>query len=71
MTAQDVVMVAALVLFAIGVLRDTIQSDREKGPGGGLLGGTFRPWSWSGFLSGLPWYLSAGLLFALAAWGSW
>ena len=71
MAARDVVLVAALAMLAVGVLRDVIQSERDKGPSGGPLGGTFRPSSWPGFLKGLPWYLAGGLLLALVAWGNW
>ena len=61
MAARDVVLVAALAMLAVGVLRDVIQSERDKGPSGGPLGGTFRP----------SWYLAGGLLLALVAWGNW
>ena len=60
-------MVAALVTLAIGVLLDVVQSEREKGPGGGPLDGTLRPLSWSGLRRGLPWYLTGSLLFAVVA----
>ena len=69
MRVDDVMMIAAIALLALGVFRDVTQSERDKGPASGPLGGTLRPSSWSGLRSGLPWYLAGGLLFALVVWG--
>jgi len=71
MTVQDAVLIAALLFLGVGVLRDITRSETDKGAGGGMLDGTFRPQSWAGFLRGLPWYLAGALLLALVAWGNW
>lgn len=69
MTFRGATLVVALVLLAVGVVRDVARSERDKGAINGPLGGTLRPVSWRGFIRGLPWYVAGGLLFAVVGWG--
>lgn len=71
MTVQDAVLIAAVLLLGVGVLRDISRSEDEKGAGNGPLNGTFRPFAWTGFSRGLPWYLAGVLLLVVVAWGNW
>lgn len=71
MTSQDATLVVALLLLAVGVVRDVARSERDKAAAYGPLGATLRPVSWGGFIRGLPWYVAGGLLLAVVAWGNW
>ena len=59
-----VMVVAAVVLGAVGVFIDIRLSEREKGTNG--LWGEFRPVSWRGLAFGLPFYVAAIVLLVLA-----
>lgn len=71
MTLQGAILVLGLACLAVGAFRDITRSEKDKGGGGGPLGGTLRPQSWAGFTRGLPWYLVGALLVSLVAWGTW
>lgn len=71
MTVQGAVLILALLLVSVGVFRDITRSTEDKGAGSGVLDGTFRPQSWTGFARGLPWYITGAFLLAIVAWGNW
>ena len=67
MTIQSGVLIVALLCLAVGIVLDVVISEKVKGPGQGW----FRPQSWRGFSTGLPWYLLGAFLLLLVAWGEW
>ena len=71
MTIQSGVLIVALLCMAVGIVLDVVISEKVKGASGGPLDGTFRPQSWRGLSTGLPWYLLGAFLLLLVAWGEW
>ncbi|GAA4386642.1 hypothetical protein GCM10023153_00440 [Ornithinibacter aureus] len=71
MTIQSGVLILALLCLGVGIVSDVVISEKVKGPNRGPLDGTFRPQSWRGFSTGLPWYLLGAFLLLLVAWGHW
>ena len=69
MTIQSGVLILALLCLGVGIVSDVVISEKVKGPNRGPLDGTFRPQSWRGFSTGLPWYLLRAFRPLRAAWG--
>lgn len=64
--AFRLLLALGIALLGVGIFRDATQSERDRGPAGGLLYGTLRPVSRNGLRKGLPWYAMGGLVIVLA-----